>query len=81
MNRNQQRLWILIVAAALALPVLAQDNRANDYRYPGTDDAARQNVQPVPQPAQQQVQQPPAAYPLCPPSGTGDRPPPPENPA
>ncbi|MCX7138820.1 MAG: glycine zipper 2TM domain-containing protein [Proteobacteria bacterium] len=80
MNRNQQRLWILIAAAALALPVLAQDNRANDYRYPGTDDAARQNVQPVPQPAQQQVQQqpqqqvqqPPAAQPLCTTCGTVD---------
>ncbi|MCE9640810.1 MAG: glycine zipper 2TM domain-containing protein [Betaproteobacteria bacterium] len=69
MNRNQQRVWILIVAAALSLPVLAQDNRANDYRYPSADDAARQNVQPAPQQVQQQPQQqsqqPPAAQPLC----------------
>jgi outer membrane lipoprotein SlyB len=77
MNRNQHRLWVLIVTAAVSLPAFAQDNRANDYRYPSTDDAARQNMQPATQPVQQQVQQQqaqpaPAAQPLCTTCGTVD---------
>ncbi|HYK15110.1 MAG TPA: hypothetical protein VEW70_14090, partial [Burkholderiales bacterium] len=65
MKRQQQLLRAAPLAGALSCAAIAQDNR-----YPGADDAARQTapppVQVQPAPVQQQV--PPAAVAPAPPS-------------
>jgi len=65
MKRQQQFLWAAALAGALSCAAPAQD-----YRYPGGDDAARQTPpQPVQvQPAPVQPQVPPAAVAPAPPS-------------